>query len=679
MVKKTRKRVFLGAVFFLGLLFTIILCALIHTWIFPFALESALRQYIISHFIILPVVADYWGPLLTRVQPLDPDHLAVGRPDGLMILRREVQGFSKCAEIKDIGVVHDFVLRNNILYAAKGAENLAWYDVGAPCQPRQLGKYLFGGYGFGIKIISDRLYLANRAGGLVVFKLDRGGKPEFESMRYGTTRLLNDQSSPWVTNDLDLIDDWLAAADGNQGVLMFQPEGKTGAGIRAFFTAELAEPEKGRNIDPAPLRIKIRAPYIYLAMRKRGVAVLEHAGAGELKLKQWNRIDGEEVVDLALSGASLYVPSAGGFVYAYDLSTNPELTSPPIAKYALGGKKIIHSLAVQPPYLYVSTVGAGLYVYNTADTKLAATWRPPDEYRSIAKVGERFVAALGSGGFGVFEGDADQWRMIYRRSMPSYVYGVTGLGDRYFAVSADLGGTTVFQLDPQGPPRELLHIPTPEHAFSAAFLPPDQLATANGVYGLLRYQLRLNGKAPTYTPLGEPSPGGYMMHVDAWKTGFVGPDFAGPLRVFNLPALQARSPRLVNCFTGAGSADAGRYAMACSGDKVRVFSAESSEMLSFTHRRDVVSLLPAPPYLLVGGFPQGVSVYLQEAQRFRLQQELDTTGTPYNIMQDAGRFWIAAGKGGVDLLEAENGAWRLQHIPIDDRSAARGENTDAPE
>jgi len=313
-------------------------------------------------------------------------------------------------------------------------------------------------------------------------------------------------------------------------------------------------------------------------------------------------------------------------------------------------------------------------------------WRLPDEFRSIAKIGGRFVAALGSGGFAAFENVADEWRMTGRWQLASFVFQTLSLGDDLFAVCADTAGTQFFRFDEKGDILRILKIPTPEHVFAAAFLPPDKFATANGIYGILRYELQFHDRDASYQlvgkpsdqPVGKHSESGYFMNVMAWQRGFVGENFAGQIYSYQEPALQSARTGLANCLKGAVSDDGHSIALACQGNKISIFSADSYGQASsskFTYSREIVSLLPSPPLLLVGGFPKGLSVFRMEGKALQPLAEFDTKGTPYAILKDGNRYWIATGKDGVCLLTEENGKWDLKNIRIDDRSVAGGEET----
>ena len=651
----------------LSTLALLVAASYLHTKVFPLSLESYARQIAYRHAFLRPVVVDGWGTLMTRILPLDAQHLAVGLSTSIGTLKQNGTSIELCAKIEGIGIVHDLVVQNNILYAASGAENLAWYDVSAPCSPRKLGSYLFGGYGFGIQIVDDRLFLANRHGGVVVFRLSENGTPKFERVRFGDLHASDEEKTPWMTSDVTLVGKTLVAADGNQGILMFSPEGETDQGIRPFFSRELTDSGAERNIDPAPLRVRSHRHHLYAAMREKGVAVVSLPTSGDPRLVAMVRPDDAEVLDLLVDGDTLYVPSTRGTIHAFDLAADPQGLSQTKAVYAIGEERSLHSLGFRAPYLYASSIGVGLVRFAQGMTGPDAGWRPPDEFRSLARVGDRFVAALGSGGVAVYEPANGVWQQTATRSMPSFAFEVLSLGENRFAASGDVAGTQVYSIGPDGGLTRLFTIPTPEHSFSTAFLPPDQVATANGVFGVLRYRIDLENRA--YENLqGEKARGfqGYSMHVDQWKGQFVGANFSGPVDVTDHADGPLFDTRPSRCFKGATSVDREEFAISCKGDQVFHYS-DDRTLTVIDHPRDVASVLPAPPYVLVGGFPDRVTVYRKEGAAFDVEADLPTPGVPYQMLQDGDRFLIAAGRAGVLELSRQDGRWQLRSIPMQSR------------
>jgi hypothetical protein len=381
------------------------------------------------------------------------------------------------------------------------------------------------------------------------------------------------------------------------------------------------------------------------------------------------RPDDGEVLDIALAAGRLYVPSTSGRVYVYETAAGAKWDAPLALRYELGEGKPIHSLAVQPPYLYASAVGAGLYVFDLASGAPVTRWRTPDEFRSVARVGDCFVAALGGGGLGVFQVDGDSWRLLAREELPSFAFDVVSLGADRFAVCADVAGAWIFRLDEAGRPVLLTKLPTPEHSFAAAFAPPGTLATANGVLGVIRYDLQFSedGKV-TAAEGGHWAPTiGYAMRVVNWRGEIIGENYATQLILADAPRMAAEKDLPWFCFNGAVSRDGATMALACLGNEVTVFSADGAGPLGRSkavHDREVISLLPAPPHLLVGGFPNGVAVYRQAGKRFRREVRFATAGTPYDMFQDGDSFWIAAGRDGVYRVSREAGTWRLQKAQI---------------
>ena len=650
-----------------GILLVLVLVAALlylHTQIFPLSLESRVRRIAYRHLFFRPVVIDGWGMLMTRVLPLDNDHLTVGLSTTVGTLRKSGDSFELCSRIGGHGIVHDLVLRENILYVAAGTENLAWYDFSDPCAPKKLGSRLLGGYGFGIHLRDDRLYLANRIGGMVVFTLKENGAPKFEHVAFGDMHASDDQPSPWLTCDITEASGFLVAADGNKGILVFDPDVDSDGDVRAFFSDELTSSEEVRNIDPAPLRVRAFGRYVYAALREKGVAVLSIDDAGQARLLTTIRPDDGEVLDLLVQDKTLFVPSTRGKVYAYDLSLDPERLSVMRTVHAIGGDRYIHSLGARNGELYASSIGVGLYQFVEGSAAPVGVWRPPDEVRSLAKVGQSYAAALGSGGIGLFAPSDEGWRQTAVRTVPSFAFSVAPLNESTFAASCDVAGTEILAIEPDGAIWHEMTIPTPEHAFSSALLPPDELATANGVYGVLRYRLDLENRSfEELTPKTAEELQGYAMRVNPWRGGFIGTNIAGSAFFagdFD-PSPMARKPSF--CFAGGATADGTILALACRGDGIWLHG-KGTDPQFHRHSQDVVALLPASPYLIVGGFPGTVTVYQWTEQQVVVEAELAIPGVPYQIIQDGDQFLIAAGTAGVYALTKTEERWELRKIPL---------------
>ncbi|NLH49391.1 MAG: lactonase family protein [Myxococcales bacterium] len=642
--------------------------------LFPHACETRLRELLFRHYIMRPAVLAGWGSLLTRAVPIDDEHLAVGLSTSVLALRKSGSTFEVCAQLSDIGIVHDLVFADGVLYAAAGIVNLAWYDWRDPCAPKKLGQTLFRGYGFGIQIRDGKLFLANREGGVAAFRLRSDGTPVLIGARYGNLNPFADEGSAWMTNDVATWGTGLVAADGNQGLVTFRPDGATGQDITTRFAAELTAPSRTRNIDPPPLRLLAYQDQLYVAMREKGVAVFHRKADGGVSLLSWARPDDGEVLDLEIDGSLLYIPSSHGKIYVYDLAADPIALTDPVRVYSLGEDKIILALAVRPPYVYAVSTGAGLFQFASDRTDPIASWRPPDELRGVALIDDYYVAALGNGGLAVYAESADGWRKVSAITLPSFVFDVMPLGDHLFAAAGDLSGTHIFSLGANGELREQLDIPTPEHVFATAFSPPDRLATANGVYGVLLYRFDPRADPPRFQPLPQPTPAPdlYGMGVNAWHEQFIGTNFSGPLQLLPVDGAVSAPSAPTRCLKGNTSPDGRLFALACGGDKIHLYSEPKTAPRLMIHSSDVLSLLPVDDLLLVGGFPDRLTVYRRTAEAFNRIADFRLAGFPYKITVDHDRFLIAAGAAGLYELTEKTGHWETRKISLPGFAASEG-------
>ena len=630
--------------------------AYLHIRAYPLVLETLLRQTLMRYSLLKPVVVDGWGGLTTRVLPIDADHIAVGVTTSLVVLEARDGAYRPCAKIEGYGVVHDLALRRGILYVAAGTENLAWIDVRQPCAAQRLGHRMFGGYGFGLRVHGDRLLLANRSGGLAVFALDTQGLPSFERMLFGDAHEVDKRVAEWMTSDVVAVGQTLVAADGNKGLVTVLGAASVHPTLRTTFPEALRPGPEQRNIDPAPLRLRAHGDYIYAAMRDKGLAIFERVEADYL-LRGTTAIPGE-VLDLHLEQDTLFVPSTKGQVRAFDLRQDPLCLGAPQVVYDVGGEQVVHSLAYLEPYLYVSTVGTGLYQFHKEGGKPVRTWRSPDDYRGVAVVGPWVVAALGSGGVKVFSKDASGLRAVDARALPSFAFGVVALGKDAVAVCADVAGTHVFGIDQSGHLHPRFAIPTPEHCLGLAWQPGGLLGTANGVYGPLRYRLHLDAAPASFERVvGAAAPEGYTMRVGAWQGQFIGSNIAGEAQRFSDAPPGLLTPLPSRCLASATSATGDTFALAC-GSTLHLWRQAQGQPAA--HRtlsldRDVVAVLPTRSGLLVGGFPDRLWVYTLAG--LAQQAELALNGTPYGFAADGDAFLVAAGHAGLLRLRETAGTW----------------------
>ena len=157
------------------------------------------------------------------------------------------------------------------------------------------------------------------------------------------------------------------------------------------------------------------------------------------------------------------------------------------------------------------------------------------------------------------------------------------------------------------------------------------------------------------------------MDVLPWRDGFVAGNFAGSSAVFDQPGLEREEDRPSRCLAGARSPDGNQLAMACQEDRVVVLTAATGggiHRLTVRHAREIASVLPDGPLLLVGGYPMGLAVYGIADGRARLIADLETAGTPYRIVKHGGRYWIACGTAGIYTVAAEGLSWKLTSISI---------------